>query len=207
MMATRLIRLLRSHTGRLGSGEDRPGAEAVRPEACQETYLFWSAGIISAVIVLVAFVIIMSSYGALKLGGSPPAFAAEQLAGSAPALANRSSCAEIDGSDLRSPLEGVWFQSNCVLNPELPLAGSPAGCNRTSLGPAEFTEFSQGLYVFRQTHASPAYLWYSSSETCFDLVSARVVTAVCADQAVSFGWNARSACSGHGGVLAWVNGR
>jgi len=90
--------------------------------------------------------------------------------------------------------------------PVSPLLADTPNCNRTSLDPAEFTLVAPGLYVFQQTPASLAYLWYASSETCFELVSSRVVTAVCADQTVSFNWKA-SACSVHGGVLAGVNAR
>ena len=37
---------------------------------------------------------------------------------------------------------------------------------------------------------------------CFDLVSARIVTALCVDQTVTFNWNTRGACAEHGGFLA-----
>ena len=167
----------------------------------------WFGGFIPVVLVLVAFVIIANPQGWLPAGAGPLALGAGQLAELSPALANRTSCAEIGNSDLRSPSEGVWVQGNCFPIAELPLIASTTSCNRRSLDSGELTVIAPGLYIYRQALGSPAYLWYSSSETCFDLVSARVVTAVCADQAVTFQWNARSACSGHGGVLAWVNGR
>ena len=188
---------------------ERSRAEAIRFEeltgAREEPYLFWFGGFTSIVLVVVAFVVVASSQVRLPFGVRPPAVA-EQVTESSPALA-RTSCAEIGSSDLRSPPEGLWFESNCISPPAPALITNVTNCNRTSLDPAEFTPVAPGLYVTRQTQVSTAYLWYSSSETCFDLVSARVVTAVCADQAVSFEWNKRSACSGHGGVLAWVNGR
>jgi hypothetical protein len=171
-----------------------------------EPYLLWLGGFIVVLAVLI-FVVLAKSAGRLPVAIGPPAFAAEQLAESSPAPADRTSCSEIGRSDLQLPSEGLWYQSNCIAIPELPLRASTTTCNKTSLNAAEFTKVSSVLYVFRQSAALPAYLWYSSSETCFDLVSARVVTAVCADQAVTFQWNARSACSGRGGVLAWVNGR
>lgn len=168
--------------------------------------LLWFGGFIPVVLVAVAFLVVANSQVRHPVGIRPAALAAEQLTEFSPALDDRASCAEIGSSDLRSPSEGLWFQSNCAPIPEPPLIASTTNCNRTSLDPGEFTEVSPGLYVFRQTWASAAYLWYASSETCFDLVSARVVTAVCADQAVSFNRDA-SACSAHGGTLAWVNGR
>jgi hypothetical protein len=137
----------------------------------------------------------------------PITASAEQSTDGLQSLLNRSSCAEVGASDLQLPSEGLWFQSNC-LAPSQPALVAPMAttCNRTSLDPAEFTGVSPDLYVYRQARASTAYLWYASSEACFDLVSTRSVTAVCADYFVSFQWNARLACSGHGGVLALVNG-
>ena len=159
----------------------------------------------SVVLIVVALVVVASSQRQLT-GVNPPALAAAQLTELPAALANRTSCAEIARSDLRSPPEGLWFESNCLLVPEPPLVANVTNCNRTSLDPTEFTSVAPGLFVTRQTPSSPAYLWYASSETCFDLVSARIVTAVCADQTVSFRWGT-GACIAHGGVLAWVNGR
>ncbi len=202
--------LLRSRTRLLDSIEDRSRDEAVRlggPTAARdEPYLLW-LGVLLAVVLVVGFVLFASS------GGRSPtsvALAAPGVEGSrelTPAPAGRTSCEAIGSSDLRVPTEGVWFQSNCVPILEGPLVASTTSCNRTSLTAGEFTAVSDGLYVYRRAPAATAYLWYASSEACFDLVSARVVTAVCVDQAVSFAWDARSACSRHGGVLAWVNGR
>jgi hypothetical protein len=121
------------------------------------------------------------------------------------ASASRTSCDEFGSSDLRSPAEGVGFQANCTVSPASDI-GSTKACNRTSLDPAEFVLVAPGLYVYRHTEASRAYLWYGRSGTCFELVSARVVTVVCNDQTVSFNWSA-DACAAHGGVLATVNGR
>jgi hypothetical protein len=174
------------------------------PRAREEPYLLWVGGFIVALVVL-AFVVANAS-GRLPVGVPPPVLAAEQLTEFPRTPVNGTSCEEIGSSDLRSPLEGLWFQSNCIVRPEAPLGAASTSCNRTSLDSAEFREVSPGLYIFRQTPSSHAYLWHSSSETCFDLVSAKVVTAVCADQTVTFNWKT-SACSSHGGVLAWVNGR
>ena len=188
----------------------RSRTEVIRFEeltgARREPYLVWFGGFICIVLAVAELAVIASSNGWLQLGRSPPAVAAEQLTEFSPAVANRTSCAEIGSSDLRSPLEGLWFQHNCLTIPVSPLLADTPNCNRTSLDPAEFTLVAPGLYVFQQTPASLAYLWYASSETCFELVSSRVVTAVCADQTVSFNWKA-SACSVHGGVLAGVNAR
>ena len=74
------------------------------------------------------------------------------------------------------------------------------------LDPAEFVLVAPGLYVYRYAQASRASLWFASSDTCFNLVSARVVTVVCSDQTVSFSWSA-DACAAHGGVVTTVNGR
>jgi hypothetical protein len=195
----------------LESVEERAAGEAKRFGALnggrQEPYLKWAGGFICIVLAAVALAVIANSTGWLSFGNRPTALAAEQATAFLPARANRASCAEIGSSDLRLPAEGLWFQSNCVAVPELPFTALTTSCNRTRLGAAEFTEVSPRLFIFRQTLSSTAYLWYSSSESCFDLVSARVVTAVCADQAVTFQWNGRSACSSHGGVLAMVNGR
>lgn len=122
------------------------------------------------------------------------------------ARASRSSCAEIGVSDLYSPAEGVWFQSNCLAAEEKTTPGV-TDCNRTAVDGSEFRAIATGLYLFRQTPGAPAYIWYESTPNCFDLVSSRLVTAVCGDQLVTFTWDTRAACSRHGGVLATVNGR
>jgi len=209
MTANDMVQLLRSRARPPDSIEERPRAEAVRfgalSGAREEPYLLWFAGFVSVVLVVVAFVVVANSHGWLQLGSSTPAVAVEQLT-EFPQLADRFNCAEIGGSNLRSPPEELLFQTNCVAAPEAPLVATNSSCNRRSLDAAEFGSVGSGLYVFHQAPASHAYLWYSSSETCFDLVSTRVVTAVCADQSVSFSWNP-GACSTHGGVLAWVNGR
>ena len=166
----------------------------------------WCGGFICIVLAGAALAGIASSYGWPESGGSLPAFAAGSQLPEIPQLSDRADCREIGRSDLRSPAEGLWFESNCVVLPEPPLVANVTNCNRTWLDPMEFAQVSPGLYVSRQTPSSPAYLWYASSETCFDLVSGRIVAAVCADQTVSFSWN-KNVCSDHGGVLAWVNGR
>jgi hypothetical protein len=173
--------------------------------APREPNLMWIGGLICAIWAVAALAVIGSSSGWLQSGGPQPV-AAAQLTESSPSLASRTSCAEFGTSDLRSPLEGVWFQRNCTDRAASSQERSTSECNRTSLDPAEFRLVAPGLYVFSQGPASRAYLWYASSESCFDLVSARAVTVVCADQTVSFNW-AASACSTHGGVLAAVNAR
>ena len=210
MTAHEMVHLLGSRARLPGSTQDPSWTDVTRSGALsvarEERILFWFGGFIAVVLVVVALVVVASSQGRLLAGVSLPAVAAEQLTELPAALANRASCAEIGRSDLRSPPEGLWFQRNCIAAPAAPLVAANTSCNRTALDPAEFAEVSPRLYVFRRTLSSPAYLWYSSSESCFDLVSTRVVTAVCADQTVSFSWKA-SPCSAHGGVLAWVNGR
>jgi hypothetical protein len=173
--------------------------------ARRELDLMWIGGLICAIWAVAALALIAGSNEWLQSGGPKPV-AAEQLTESSPAPANRTSCADIGTSALRSPAEGVWFQGNCTNRSTPSQEGSEARCNRTSLDAAEFSLVAPGLYVFSQGPASRAYLWYSSSESCFDLVSARAVTVVCTDQTVSFDWSA-GACSAHGGVLASVNAR
>jgi hypothetical protein len=174
--------------------------------AGEERYLVWFGGLIAVVLVVAALVVVEPSQRRLSAGISQPAFAAEQPREVSIALPDRSSCGEIGTSDLRSPREGLWFQSNCVAVPEAPLIATNTSCNRTSLNPTEYAAIGSGLFVYRQAPGSQGWLWYASAESCFDLVSTRVVTAVCADQTLSFSLNA-SACSSHGGVAAWVNGR
>ena len=135
----------------------------------------------------------------------PPALAAEESVLASPELADRMSCPEIGISDLRSPLEGIWYQGNCVAASTTPLLDGSTVCNRSALDAGEFAEVAPGLHVFRRSFASTGYLWYARSEGCFDLVSARVVTMVCVDLTVSFAWDAK-ACTAHGGVLTRVNG-
>ena len=163
----------------------------------------WLGGLICLTLAVAALAVIATANGWIRLSGSPVAVAAEQLI--SPGLANRAACHEFGSSDLRSPTEGLWFQRNCT-GAASSLPASAAKCNRISLDPTELTLVAPGLYVFRQTPASRAYLWYSSSDTCFDLVSARVVTVICNDQTVSFSWS-ESACAAHGGVLTRVNGQ
>jgi hypothetical protein len=208
-MTEKMVESPRTGGRPLESMEERARAEARRfgalPGGRQEPYLLWLGGFICVVLVaVVAFAASPHLFGRLEVGG--PAAAAAAVDSRQFVSADRVTCAEIGGSDLRSPSEGLWFQSSCVPGLDPPLLPFATNCNRTSLNDG-FTLVAPGLYVFRQKQSAPAYLWYGSSETCFDLVSDKVVTAVCADEAVSFKWNARSACSDHGGVLVWVNGR
>ena len=193
------------------SSEERSTAEAVRfgalSHATKTPYLLlWFGGFVSVVFGLMILVVIANSEGSPTEGVLSSTLAVGQLPDLTPALADRTNCAEIGRSDLQSPSEGLWFQSNCLAIPELPLTALTTNCNRTFLDRAEFIEVSPGLHVFRQSQASRAYLWYASSDACFDLVSTRVVTAICTDRTVSFDWKT-SVCSANGGVLAWVNGR
>jgi hypothetical protein len=165
----------------------------------------WFGGLSCLIMGVVALIVLASSSGWLQPGKSLQVVAAEALSESSPGLADRTTCAEFGSSDLRSPSEGVWFQGNCV-GVQASLAANSAPCNRTLLDPAEFTLVAPGLYVYRQSLGSRAYLWSSKSDTCFSLVSGRVVTVVCADLTVSFQW-IDDACSPHGGVLAAVNAR
>lgn len=176
-------------------------------ERHEERYLMWVGAFMATLVLLGAFIVVAASPGWLSLGGSAAALAADQPTSFGPPSPDRTSCTDIGKSDLRSPTEGLWFQTNCLAaDGSRPVTWSTT-CNRTSLDAAEFALVAPGLYVFSQSPAAPSYLWYASSEACFDLVSSRVVIAVCADQKVTFQWDARSACRGHGGVLAWVNGQ
>ena len=174
----------------------------IQPLDRGEPFLRVFGGVICAAVVLVALMLITPSHDWPQPAGLLPALAAEQPNESI-RLADRTSCEEIGVTDLRSPPEGLWFQSNCIAQPAVTLIASSTNCNRTSMDPAEFAPVAPGLYV---TGRAPAYLWYASADACFDLVSTRVVTAVCTDQTVTFDWNSR-ACSAHGGVQSWVNGR
>jgi hypothetical protein len=121
---------------------------------------------------------------------------------------DRADCELIRGSDLRSPQEGIWFQSHCLPASAYTQGGIAANrCNRLSLDVAEFRPVADGLYVYRQTAGASAFLWYATGPDCFALVSDRLVTAVCMDRAVSFKWDARSGCAVHGGVLTRINGQ
>jgi len=209
MTEKKIVELSRSRGRPLESMDERAKAEAMQfgalTGARQEPYLLWLGGFICVALAVVALAAIAHSYGRLQVGRPPAAAAAVELSQFPPPLADRLSCAEIGESDLRSPSEGLWSQSNCFPAVEA-FPGPSTECNRASLDDT-FTPISPGLFVSRGNSASPGYLWYARSETCFDLVSTRVTTAVCADLAVSFKWDARAACSAHGGVLAWVNGR
>src|SRR5687768_7915410 len=200
--------LVRSHVGPPDATEESSDAEARQSGAFARKTLYRPGlGIVlPLVLAAMAFVIFGQSQGSLADAVHSSRVAQERLPDPAPALSDRTDCDEIGSSDLRLPSEGLWFQSNCLTIPELPLMASTTNCNRTSLNASEFIEVSPGLHVFRQTESSRAYLWYATSEVCFDLVSDRVVTAICTDQAVSFSWET-SVCSENGGVLAWVNGR
>jgi hypothetical protein len=174
--------------------------------APREPYLVLCGGLICIVMAAVFVGAIVASSGWLPLAESPLAVvAAAPEAESSGEPGDRTDCGRFGSSDLRSPQEGLWFQANCTGVPDSPAAGNEATCNRTALDPAEFRLIAPGLYVFQQTTASRAYVWYASGEGCFNLVSARVVTVVCADQTVSFSWG-KGVCSERGGVLARVNG-
>jgi hypothetical protein len=172
----------------------------------------WFGSLVAAALVVGTFAVVLSSVNGVLSSLSPPALAADHSVPDAepsapplPVEADRTSCVEIGGTALRSPQEGVWFQGNCVAGSASILLAPATSCNQKALDPAGFKEVSPGLYVYRQSWAAAGYLWYASSEGCFDLVSARIVTAVCVDLMVSFSWDT-SACSDHGGVLTWVNG-
>ena len=119
---------------------------------------------------------------------------------------DRTNCAQIGDSDLRSPSEGVWYQTRCLPASQFPQGVATTTYNRPSLGVAEFREVAAGLFVFRQTSAATSYLWFASAPDCLDLVSGRVVTGVCLNRAVSFQSDLRAACSSHGGILVRING-
>jgi len=124
----------------------------------------------------------------------------------APSPNGRTDCTAIGISDLRSAAEGVWYQSNCTATVGTQANEVSTKCNRTVLD-RSFTPIAPSLFVSRLTPGSLGFLWYASADACFDLVSTRVVTAVCNDQTVSFRQGAHSGCDAHGGVLAWVNAR
>lgn len=164
------------------------------------------AGALVGIIIAIAVLAAIAGSGAFTSEGPQVVNAGVFVTETRPTIAGRTNCAEIGVSDLRSPAEGLWFQTNCTRT-----AGTQANlisttCNRTSLDNS-FTQVAPGLFVSRLNAGSQGFLWYSESETCFDLVSARIVTAVCVDQTVSFDWRAGSGCSSHGGVLVLVNGR
>jgi hypothetical protein len=171
-----------------------------------EPYLAWFGGLICVVLAVVALAAIAYSAGRFEVGRPPPVAAALEPGQVSPPPTDRLSCAQMGNADLRSPLEGLWFQASCLPGLDPSLTALITNCNRTSLD-AGFTLVGPGLYVFRPAQSASAFLWYASSPTCFDLVSTRVVTAVCGDSAVTFKWDTRSACAGHGGILAAVNGR
>jgi hypothetical protein len=120
--------------------------------------------------------------------------------------ADRTDCASIGTSDLLSPLEGVWYQTHCLPASAFPQGVATTSCNRASLAAIDFPQVAPGLFTFRQTESSIAYLWYATSPNCLDLVSGRVVMAVCVDQAISFQSDRRLSCAGHGGLLVRING-
>jgi hypothetical protein len=126
--------------------------------------------------------------------------------GSSVTKADRTSCAAIGTSDLLSPTEGVWYQTHCLPASAFPQGVATTSCNRPAIAAIEFRQVASGLFVFRQTESSPAYLWYATTPNCLDLVSGRVVTAVCVDRAISFQSDLRQSCSGHGGILVRING-
>jgi hypothetical protein len=156
-----------------------------------------------ALVVAAAALLTPALAGIQGLAG-PPAPAAEPAVHSSPVLPDRTACLDIGTSDLRSPREGLWFQDNCLPEAEGPLAGT-APCNRSTFDTPEFDQVTSDLHVFRQSPSSFGYLWYAGAEACIDLVSARIVTAVCVDMTVSFRWVA-DPCAARGGVLTWVNG-
>jgi hypothetical protein len=190
---------------RVGDNVERRTTGLGSTPADSQPHLLWFAGGMSLVLLVAALFVALNRQAPLALGAPLDPSAAEGLVEVTRALPDRTSCTEIGRSDLRSPAEGLWVQRNCVAPAQLPSTASVTVCNRTSLDPGEFTEVAPGLHVFRHPSAGQLYLWYASAEGCFDLVSDRVVTAVCRDQSVTFSWSA-SACSAHGGVLALVNG-
>ena len=121
-------------------------------------------------------------------------------------LPNRTSCDAIGSSDLHSPEEGIWYQTHCLPVSAFPQGVASTVCNRLSMDATEFSQVGPGLYVYRPTAGSTAYLWLATTPTCFDIVSARVVTFVCNDRTISFQWDARAACEKHGAILARING-
>jgi hypothetical protein len=184
---------------------DERWASESRLSTPQEPGLICFGGVLAVVIGVVAFAILANPLGWLNVGPPAAAMATEQ--GDALQTAGmRTTCAEfVNNGELQSPEEGVWYQGHCVSTVSL-VDGVAPSCRRTSANAPEFTQVAQDLYVFRQGQGSAAFLWHASAEACLDLVSSQIVTAVCADRAVTFSWDERSACSSHGGVIAWVNG-
>jgi hypothetical protein len=66
--------------------------------------------------------------------------------------ADRTNCAQIGNSDLHSPLEGIWYQTNCLPASRFPQGVASTICNRPSLAAAEFRMVAPGLFTYRQTH-------------------------------------------------------
>jgi len=207
-----------SAVGRFQQSRDRLGARQTGEQPVDERWasesrlsrpeeprLLWFGGVLSVVILVVAFAILANPLGWLNVGQTAPALATGRGT-TPPTVGLRTTCAEFhSGGELLSPEEGVWFQGHCVSNVSL-VDGVAPSCRRTSTDAPEFTQVSADLYVFQQGQGSAAFLWHASAERCLDLVSSQIVTAICADRAVTFSWDERSACSSHGGVIAWVNG-
>lgn len=165
------------------------------------TLLIFGCAVIASVAVLGALE--LGTRGGRSVGATRPAFAENVPLDNSVVLPDRTSCADIGRTDLRSPAEGVWVEANCVT---MRFIESSTSCNRTSVDAPEFVERAPQLYVFRGATAHQAYLWFESAAGCYDLVSSRSITAVCSDRTVTFSWDA-DACAGHGGVLFRVNGR
>ena len=155
--------------------------------------------------ILISIVIALVVSACAVVSEAKPASSGTET-GAAVAKADRSDCAAIGSSDLHSPLEGVWYQTHCLAPSAFPQGVATTNCNRPSIAATEFRQVAPGLFIFRQTESSTAYLWYATTPNCLDLVSGRLVTAVCTDRAISFQSDLRLSCSDHGGVLVRING-
>ena len=207
-----------SAVGRFQQSRDRLGARQAGEQPFDERWasesrlstpeqprLVWFGGVLALVIGVVTFAILANPLGWLNVGLPTPALATEQGT-AASTVGLRTTCAEfVVGGELQSPEEGVWFQGHCVSSVSLVDGVAPA-CRRTSTDAPEFTQIAPDLYVFQQGQGSVAFVWHASADRCFDLVSSQVVTAICANRAISFDWDESSTCASHGGVVTWVNG-
>jgi hypothetical protein len=155
--------------------------------------------------ILISIVLIAAISACAQVGGALPSVRQSDAGGSV-TQADRTSCAAIGTSDLLSPTEGVWYQTHCLPASAFPQGVATTSCNRPTVAAIEFRQVAPGLFVFRQSESSPAYLWYATTPNCLDLVSGRVVTAVCVDRAISFQSDLRLSCLSHGGILVRING-
>src|ERR1051326_7557740 len=93
----------------------------------QKTHPNWFGGLICGLLVIAVLVVIAQGSGQFGTGRPHPG--AIEAAPIRQPAADRRTCAQVIGSDLVSPSEGVWFEASCLPSRDPSLTPLVTDCN------------------------------------------------------------------------------